>query len=451
MPGPFTKKPSAVYTPPVSMRGVNALEGPEAGGFDFGNIAATILEDASNEVSTYKDRFGRTRPSNFQEPVVEEPPRQYPERPELVDRHPPGVDSAQELPGDTGGEVEAETWEEWSPATSSDFRDVGQRDPGRHPPVLLGMEDGTKPELPGVGAAAAPTGDRYTGQMEDRTDAGSRASMDAQRLAEEIPGTIGGKEPWGTGPAGAPMVPENLQETDWRLEDSAAETWGPGPTGPVPGSKPELPGMGGSDVHPETMTFEEETGPAVKPSGWKWRDPAKASENVPSQETKHGFFAKDYAEEGLEKPIEVGSTDWLRRQYRWARNMPEEMLDRAIKDPDFFRFLDGQEPVGDSEEVTVDVQEETGKAPIEEVNVMGTGEIQPIVNDLVSRVKAAQKESLRARMLFRDVDLDRFAAGNYDREDVYRLYKLLGEHKETIVKEYPELWESFMKIVESVR
>ena len=70
MPGPVTKKPSAVYTPPVSMRGVNALEGPEAVRKQFTDIVSTVLQDAAVEVGTYRDRLGREAESRFDQPPV---------------------------------------------------------------------------------------------------------------------------------------------------------------------------------------------------------------------------------------------------------------------------------------------------------------------------------------------------------------------------------------------
>ena len=48
----------------------------------------------------------------------------------------------------------------------------------------------------------------YTGEMEDRTDAGSRARIDAQR--SEIPGTRRESMIQSRGPADAPMIPDNL-------------------------------------------------------------------------------------------------------------------------------------------------------------------------------------------------------------------------------------------------
>ena len=82
---------------------------------------------------------------------------------------------------------------------------------------------------------------------------------------------------------------------------------------------------------------------------------------------------------------------------------------------------------------------------------MGTGEIQPIVNDLVEKARMAQEQSWQARLLLRGVDLDRFSSGTYSQEDVFRLYELFSKHKDKITAEYPEVWESFMKVVEATR
>ena len=119
MPGPVTKKPSAVYTPPVSMRGVNALEGPEAVRQQFTDIVSTVLQDAAVEVGTYRDRLGRETESRFDQPPVAEEVIQYQESPELVGRHPPGMQEAElDVPA-------AETWNPWTPRGPQPVRPLG--------------------------------------------------------------------------------------------------------------------------------------------------------------------------------------------------------------------------------------------------------------------------------------------------------------------------------------
>jgi hypothetical protein len=55
--------------------------------------------------------------------------------------------------------------------------------------------------------------------------------------------------------------------------------------------------------------------------------------NIPSRETGPGFMAQDYAQ------AQPGTTDWMRQIYPWARNLPENVLQRAIQDGDYLRML----------------------------------------------------------------------------------------------------------------
>ncbi len=257
---------------------------------------------------------------------------------------------------------------------------------------------------------------RYTGQREDRTDAGSRARIDAQGLG--LPGTLQGQQELrGGGPASAPIVPENLPGGNY----TEAETWEPGPTGPPPGWR-ESP----SDAHPESMARGEaqslfaspaseqgglaamgeslkaavvdllekmkgyslspeefaditsmspdqltevynnlarQQGRTIHPDPQAWnlmgREPFQSPEsaaifqgrvpvsenvirpgeseysqwNIPSRQTDPGFMAQDYAQ------AQAGTTDFMRQIYPWARNLPENVLQRAIQDGDYLRML----------------------------------------------------------------------------------------------------------------
>jgi hypothetical protein len=55
--------------------------------------------------------------------------------------------------------------------------------------------------------------------------------------------------------------------------------------------------------------------------------------NIPSRQTSPGFMAQDYAQ------AQPGTTDWMRQIYPWARNLPENVLQRAIQDGDYLRML----------------------------------------------------------------------------------------------------------------
>ena len=432
MPGPVWKKPA--YTPPT-MRGQHALEGPEAGGLDFGNLAATVLDDASNEVSTYKDRLGRTRESRFTQPPVAAQASAELYTGEMEDRTNAGsrarVDAMRgELPGTLAGQQ------------------IQGGGPADAPMVPENLSAGDPQKPPkwvfAIGAlhlAQWGTGSPNTqGQMAlDPTFAGGLrgAGLGAEVTQgdvpqEDAPPAAGGDPVMGEGnirqQIKAPVEePSAGQKVAMFLEEA---------------NRP--PRGGGADVMEVSESITEE-GPAVKPPRG-WRDPDKALENVPFEETKHGFSARDYELEGLKNPPtgpgplqEAGSTGWMRRQYPWARNMSEEMLVEVANNPDLLRYMEGQG------------RPAPNRAPVEEVNVMGTGEMQPIVNDLVEKARAAQEQSWQARLLLRGVDLDRFASGTYSKDDVFRLYELFSKHKEKIVADYPEVWESFMQVVQATK
>ena len=55
--------------------------------------------------------------------------------------------------------------------------------------------------------------------------------------------------------------------------------------------------------------------------------------NIPTRQTSPGFMAQDYAQ------AQPGTTDWMRQIYPWARNLPENVLQRAIQDGDYLRML----------------------------------------------------------------------------------------------------------------
>ena len=459
MPGPVGKKPA--YVAP-EMRGVSALEGPEAGGLDFGALAATVLEDASNEIVTYKDRLGRTRESRFDQPPVAAPLRE-----ELIGRHP-------SIPPGMTDEVDIQSLNAMKRAAGEEdpryANETGARN--REAAMFRAGASGVK----SVGGAEQPrgwvdgTGDLDIGQWGtgspntqgqmalDPTFAGGLrgAGLGAEVTPGET-GQEGGAFDWltkdtelGDSPYTDTMIEDQITEgaTADQAQEDKFRAQEPSPGQEVSRFLEEAnrpPRGGGADIM-EVSESVTETGPAVRPPRG-WRDPDKALENVPFEETKHGFSARDYALEGLKNPPmgpgprqEAGSTGWMRRQYPWARNMSEEMLVEVARNPDLLRYMEGSGGTPAQ-----------NRAPVEEVNVMGTGEIQPIVNDLVEKARIAQDQSWQARLLLRGVDLDRFANGTYSQEDVFRLYELFSKHKDKITAEYPEVWESFMKVVEATR
>ena len=43
--------------------------------------------------------------------------------------------------------------------------------------------------------------------------------------------------------------------------------------------------------------------------------------------------------------------------------------------------------------------------------------------------------------------LDMFATGNYNSQDVYKIYDFMNNYKNNIIEESPEIWSVFMKFV----
>ena len=449
MPGPFGKKPA--YVAP-EMRGVSALEGPEAGGLDFGALAATALDDASNEIVTYRDRLGRTRESRFDQPPVAAPLRE-----ELIGRHPsipPGMTDEVDIQSlNAMKRAAGEEDPRYANETGARNREAAMFRAGASGVKSLGGAEQPRGWVDGTGdldIGQWGTGSPNTqGQMAlDPTFAGGLrgAGLGAEVTQGDVfqegaPPDEGGGAVTPDEGGGAVTGEGNIRQ---QIKGGAEE---PSPGQEVSRFLEEAnrpPRGGGADVM-EVSESVTEKGPAVQPPRG-WRDPSKSLENVPFEETKHGFSARDYELEGLKNPPtgpgprqEAGSTGWMRRQYDWARNMSEEMLVEVANNPDLLRYMEGDRGTA------------ANQAPVEEVNVMGTGEIQPIVNDLVEKARMAQEQSWQARLLLRGVDLDRFASGTYSQEDVFRLYELFSEHKDKITAEYPEVWESFMKVVEATR
>jgi len=73
-------------------------------------------------------------------------------------------------------------------------------------------------------------------------------------------------------------------------------------------------------------------GPTLGPG-----DPEYAQWNVPLEETTHGFSAKGYKASDIKGG--PSPTSELRRLYPWAMNLSEDVLQRAVQEPDFLRQL----------------------------------------------------------------------------------------------------------------
>jgi hypothetical protein len=402
MPGPVTKKPSAVYTPPASMRGVNALEGPEAVRNQFTNITSTILQDAAVEVGTYRDRLGREVESRFDQPPVAEEVIQYQERPELVGRHPPGM---QEAELDVAA---AETWNPWTPR--------GPQVADRNPPVPLGMESGAgmeegttaeaveilglgggEPEMMGRAAGGA-TADQIMAEMArtgqamppgGSVSAGSTGPQeiiaeaeewgpwtpetpyDKRRVAQEqYTQNVADRHPEvvevieqvvAEKPVGLQGIIKNLGDQVVQLIESIRGfSISPEEAGEIFGMSPDqlkdaynnLARQQGRTIYQDPQAWvnlgvppfvSEEAGAAFMgkvPAGGPTLgpgDPEYAQWNVPMEETTHGFSAKGYKASDVKGG--PSPTSELRRLYPWAMNLSEDVLQRAVQEPDFLRQL----------------------------------------------------------------------------------------------------------------
>ena len=402
MPGPVTKKPSAVYTPPVSMRGVNALEGPEAVRQQFTNIVSTVLQDAAVEVGTYRDRLGRETESRFEQPPVAEEVIQYQERPELVGRHPPGMQEAElDVPA-------AETWNPWTPR--------GPQVADRNPPVPPGMESGAgmgegttaeAVEILGLGggepspmgrAAGGATAEGITAEMErtgqaippgGSVSAGSTGPQeiiaeaeewgpwtpetpyDKRRVAQEqYTQNVADRHPEvvevieqvvAEKPRGLQEIVKQLGEQVVQLVESIRGfSISPEEAGEIFGMSPDqlkdaynnLARQQGRTIYEDPQAWvnlgvppfvSEEAGAAFMgkvPAGGPTLgpgDPEYAQWNVPLEETTHGFSAKGYKASDIKGG--PSPTSELRRLYPWAMNLSEDVLQRAVQEPDFLRQL----------------------------------------------------------------------------------------------------------------
>ena len=404
MPGPVTKKPSAVYTPPVSMRGVNALEGPEAVRQQFTDIVSTVLQDAAVEVGTYRDRLGRETESRFDQPPVAEEVIQYQESPELVGRHPPGMQGA-EVPPNV---PEAETWDPWTPR--------GPQVADRNPPLPPGMEGGAgmeggttaeAVEILGLGggepdmmgrAAGGATAEGITAEMErtgqamppgGSVSAGStgpqeiipqaeewgewtpETQYDKRRVAQEQQSqNVADRHPEvvevieqvvAEKPVGLQEIIKNLGDQVVQLIESIRGfSISPEEAGQIFGMSPDqlkdaynnLARQQGRTMYEDPQAWlnlgvppfvSKEAGAAFMgkvPSGGrtiKPGDPEYAQWNVPMEETTHGFSAKGYKASDVKGG--PSPTSELRRLYPWAMNLSEDVLQRAVQDPDFLRQL----------------------------------------------------------------------------------------------------------------
>jgi len=384
------------------MRGVNALEGPEAVRQQFTNIVSTVLQDAAVEVGTYRDRLGRETESRFEQPPVAEEVIQYQERPELVGRHPPGMQEAElDVPA-------AETWNPWTPR--------GPQVADRNPPVPPGMESGAgmgegttaeAVEILGLGggepspmgrAAGGATAEGITAEMErtgqamppgGSVSAGSTGPQeiiaeaeewgpwtpetpyDKRRVAQEqYTQNVADRHPQvvevieqvvAEKPRGLQEIVKQLGEQVVQLVESIRGfSISPEEAGEIFGMSPDqlkdaynnLARQQGRTIYEDPQAWvnlgappfvSEEAGAAFMgkaPAGGPTLgpgDPEYAQWNVPLEETTHGFSAKGYKASDIKGG--PSPTSELRRLYPWAMNLSEDVLQRAVQEPDFLRQL----------------------------------------------------------------------------------------------------------------
>jgi hypothetical protein len=297
-----------------------------------------------------------------------------------------GASDAGELLGSTLGMTDvqpAETWGPWTPQTQYDKRRMAQEQyaeniSGRNPDVTSGM------------AAALPTEQDSGMQFEDLKQA-SRAGGQMVPAETWGPGptgaimdkqTVPGAETWEPGPTGPPpgltgagerhpdvmaeagAPPSVEKDFGQQLVEAVAAlvekmkgfSLSPEEFAEISNMSPEqltevynnLARQQGRDIHPNPQSWNLMGGePFQSPESaaiFQGRVPMSENVirpgeseysqwNIPSRETSPGFMAQDYAQ------AQPGTTDWMRQIYPWARNLPENILQRAIQDGDYLRML----------------------------------------------------------------------------------------------------------------
>lgn len=349
----------------------------------FASIASSVLEDAANEVDVSNLR-AMDRDQGLPDPtdqiIADEEAMLSRERgmsgqfreqranPDLdqsgIYANLPGMSDQQVvMPGEEIMPEPAEQWNEWSPVTDFDKGRVASEEAqqrflgsGVHSQIEPQSEydlmqndpiaretASSNRNLPGLPFGSGE-GDRHPGVPQEMLSNDMMMGEESQSLASQILSQVTEILEQIKGFSLSPeemsdltsMSQEELTDLYNHVARQQGRTLYKDPNewlslGAEPFTSPELSKMflgkvpaGGDTVSPGSGEY----------STW----------NVPSQKTKPGFYAQDYAEGGLETAIDrpvpgVGSTDWMRRAYPWARNLSEDVLQRAIDNPDFMRQI----------------------------------------------------------------------------------------------------------------
>jgi hypothetical protein len=356
----------------------------------FANAASTVLDDAVKEVVSgpsvgYTGEMeDRTNVGSIAR-MEEQGYRMGVPQPETR-RLSSGPAEAPIVPGNlpVGGVPAAETWEPWTAQTPYDKRRMAQEQyagniSGRHPDVTSEM------------AAALPSEQDFGMQFEDIKQA-SMASREGIAGAETWgPGPTESvlnqqidpaPETWEPGPTGplpgstgvgerhadvmaeAGALPPVEKDFGQQLVEAVATllekmkgfSLSPEEFAEISNMSPEqltevynnLARQQGRNIHPNPQAWNRLGGePFQSPESsaiFQGRVPmseevirpgesAYSQWNIPFRETDPGFMAQDYAQ------AQPGTTDWMRQIYPWARNLPENILERAVQDGDYLRTL----------------------------------------------------------------------------------------------------------------
>jgi len=179
----------------------------------------------------------------------------------------------------------------------------------RHPPVAMEETITEEQVQPSFGETMAEAGRSLVEQVKNIIEQMKGFSLTPQEMADLS----------GMSPDQLRDVYNSLAHQQGRIMHEDPQAWLKVGVPPVVSQEASLAFMGRAPSG----------GPTVGPG-----DAAYSQYNIPERQTAHGFGARDYA-----SPTAVGTTDWLRKVYPWARNLPENILIKATQDGEYLREL----------------------------------------------------------------------------------------------------------------
>tara|TARA_R110002020_G_scaffold103567_4_gene242432 strand:- start:448 stop:3345 length:2898 start_codon:yes stop_codon:yes gene_type:complete len=177
--------------------------------------------------------------------------------------------------------------------------------------------------------------------------------------------------------------------------------------------------------------------------------------------TKMGFFAKNYKQSDLVNP----PSEMIRNAFPWAANLPTEVLERAARNPDFFRELmdkygrpEGSmswsnpdlaatDPVVEPSPQMVGGQAtaELERAPVEAMvadtpaqDAQVQSDARASLNELIGQLSWVQRMAIQGY----GIDLDKFSSF-FTKNDIAELYQFMLQNKDRVG---PEIWSQIEAI-----